>query len=172
MPDRYRRIARVQKAHGRSGEVVTVPVHGLPPLVHVGLKVAVVPPPLRGSRWHTVRSCTSDDRSGALVALSGIETISAAEALVGCELLARVGDLPEDLALRDAERLVGREVTDDQTGERGRIAEIMRGPANDVWVVRGERGELLLPVIDDVVRTVPDEGPILVRVPAGLSWEA
>lgn len=172
MPDRYRRIARVQKAHGRSGEVVTVPAHGLPLLVRVGLEVAVVPPPLRGSRWHTVSSCARDGRSGALVALSDVDTISAAEALVGRELLARVADLPDDLALHDAERLVGREVSDERTGERGRIAEVMRGPANDVWVVRGERGELLLPVIDDVVSAVPDEGPIPVWVPAGLTWEA
>ena len=44
----------------------------------------------------------------------------------------------------------------------------MRGPANDVWVVRGELGETLLPVVDAVVGTPPDEGPIPVRVPAGL----
>ena len=172
MPERYRRIARVQKAHGRSGEVVTVPVHGLPPLVRVGLDVAVVPPPLRGPRWHTVRSCSADGRSGALVALSGVDTIEAAERLVGRELLARVADLPDDLALHDADRLVGRTVTDELTGESGRLCEVMRGPANDVWVVRGERGELLLPVVADVVDEVPDEGPIPVRVPAGLSWEA
>ena len=48
----------------------------------------------------------------------------------------------------------------------------MRGPANDVWVVRGARGEILLPVIDDVVSAVPESGPIPVRVPAGLEWEA
>ena len=51
------------------------------------------------------------------------------------------------------------------------IEEILSGPANDVWVVRGERGELLLPVIEQVVSDVPDEGAIEVRVPAGLGWE-
>ena len=171
MPERYRRIARVQKAHGRSGEVVTVPVHGLPLLVRVGLEVAVVPPPLRGPRWHVVTACTSDDRAGALVALSGVGSISEAERLVGSYLLARVDDLPEDLALLDAERLVGREVSCDD-GARATIAEVMRGPANDVWVLRGERGELLLPVIPATVPSVPDEGPIEVSVPAGITWEA
>ncbi|WP_455136215.1 ribosome maturation factor RimM [Thermophilibacter sp.] len=171
MPERFRRIARVQKAHGRTGEVVAVPAHGLPVLVRTGLEVAVVPPPLRGSRWHTVTSCSSDDRVGALVALSGVGDISAAEALVGRFLLARVRDLPDDLALRDADALVGREVACDD-GSGGRISEVLRGPANDVWVVRGPRGELLLPVVDHVVSVVPDEGPIAVRVPAGLAWEA
>lgn len=171
MRDRFRCIARVEKTHGRRGEVVTVPVHGLPSLVREGLEVAVVPPALRGSRWHTVRSCTGDDRQGSLVALSGVSELGAAEELVGRFLLARVADLPVDLPLHDAGRLVGRTVRDGATGDEGRIAEVLRGPANDVWVVRGEKGELLLPVIDQVVSEVPETGAIEVRVPAGLTWE-
>ena len=172
MRDRYRCIARVEKTHGRRGEVVTVPVHGLPSLVREGLDVAVVPPELRGSRWHTVVSCSSDGRSGSLVALDGAGDLAAAERLVGRHLLARLSDLPEDLALHDAGRLVGREVVDERSGDTATIAEVMVGPANDVWVLRGSRGELLLPVIDDVVSEVPDNGPVVVRIPAGLEWEA
>ncbi|MBM6774107.1 ribosome maturation factor RimM [Olsenella profusa] len=170
MRETYRCIARVAKAHGRRGEVVTVPVHGLPSLVREGLRVAVVPPELTGSRWHTVASCSHDDRSGDLVSLLGCASLGEAEALVGRYLLASEKDLPVDLALHDAGRLVGREVAegDEVLGE---ISEVMSGPANDVWVVRGARGELLLPVIDAVVREVPEEGAIQVRVPAGLTWE-
>ncbi|WP_417229690.1 ribosome maturation factor RimM [Thermophilibacter sp.] len=171
MRDRYRRIARVEKTHGRQGEVVTVPVRGLPSLVREGLTVAVVPPALKGSRWHRVVSCEGDGRSGSLVALSGVSDLTAAESLVGRYLLVRESDLPDDLALHDAARLVGRTVRDVATGEEGVIEEILSGPANDVWVVRGERGELLLPVIEQVVSDVPDEGAIEVRVPAGLDWE-
>ena len=151
---------------------MTVPVHGLPSLVREGLEVAVVPPALRGSRWHTVRSCSADDRQGALVSLSGVGDLSAAEALVGRFLLARACDLPADLALHDPARLVGRVVRDEGTGDEGAIAEVLCGPANDVWVLRGEKGELLLPVHEQVVREVPDQDPIEVRVPAGLTWEA
>lgn len=171
MRDRFRSIARVEKTHGRRGEVVTVPVHGLPPLVHEGLEVAVVPPELRGDRWHRILSCASDGRAGSLVALSGVDDLSAAERLVGRTLLARVADLPADLARHDPDRLLGREVRDEKSGEPARIAEVMTGPANDVWVLRGARGELLLPVVDEVVPDVPEDGPIPVRVPAGLEWE-
>ena len=169
MRARYRCIARVVKTHGRKGEVVTVPVHGLPSLVRTGLKVAVVPPMLRGSRWHAVEDCDDSGRSGSLVALSGVSTIDDAQELVGRYLLARREDLPDDLELHDGERLVGREVVDDQ-GRRGTITEVMLGPANDVWVIRDGRDEVLLPVIDDVVSAVPEEGPIRVSVPAGLGW--
>lgn len=171
MRDRFRRIARVEKTHGKKGEVVTVPVHGLPSLVRAGLEVAVVPPPLKGSRWHTLVSCTTDARAGSLVALSGVSDLDAAQRLVGSYLLARESDLPEDLPLHDAARLVGRAVRDVTSGDEGLIEEVLTGPANDVWVVRGEKGELLLPVIEQVVKSVPGDGPIAVRIPAGIVWE-
>ena len=171
MRDRFRVIARVQKAHGRKGEVVTVPVHGLPSLMREGLEVAVVPPPLRGDRWHTVLSAFDDDRTGSLVLLSDVSSIADAEELVGSHLLARGADLPGDLALHDPERLVGRLVRDERDGSCGVIEEVMVGPANDVWVMRGERGELLVPVVDEVVSEVPSDGEILVCPPQGLEWE-
>ena len=148
---------------------MTVPVHGLPSLVREGLLVAAVPPALRGERWHRVGACSRDGRGGTLVSLSGVDDLSAAEALVGATLLAREADLPADLALHDAGRLVGRSVVD-ECGRTGTIAEVMRGPANDVWVVRDGDEEVLLPVIDSVVGEVPETGPIPVVVPAGLGW--
>ena len=168
MRERFRNIARVEKTHGRRGEVVTVPVHGLPPVLREGMTVAVVPPPPKGTRWHEVLSCEEGGRSGQRAALSGVSTIAAAEELVGRYLLVSEVSLPADLALHDPERLVGREVEDDSGRALGSISEVMLGPANDVWVVRGELGEVLLPVIDEVVSEVPAEGPIRVSLPAGL----
>ena len=162
MQERYRCIARVEKPHGRRGEVVTVPVHGLPSLVREGLRVAVVPPALKGDRWHVVTNVEEDSRAGSLVSLSGVVCLDDSEALVGRYLLASVNDLPDDLALHDAGSLIGREVHDVNEGPLGTIAEVMVGPANDVWVVRGKRGEVLLPVINSVVSEVADEGPITV----------
>ena len=48
---------------------MTVPVHGLPPLLREGLVVVVVPPPLKETRWHEVLSVTDDGRQGSLVLL-------------------------------------------------------------------------------------------------------
>ena len=79
MQVQYRCIARVVKTHGRQGEVVTVPVHGLPPVLREGMTVAVVPPPLKGTRWHEVLSCEEGGRSGQRAALSGVSTIATLE---------------------------------------------------------------------------------------------
>ena len=170
MRTKYRCIARVEKTHGKKGEVVTVPVHGLPRLVRMGLEVAVVPPVVGSNRWHEVLEVTSSGKNGDLVRLSGSTCLSDAESLVGRYLLAPESELPSDLALHDPARLIGRAVTDDED-RVGTIVEVLTGPANDVWVVRGPEGEILLPVIDHVVSSVPDSGPIMVKVPAGLSWE-
>ncbi len=162
MLQRYRRIARVEKTHGRFGEVVTVPVDGLPSLMRKGMTVALVPPPLKGSRWHEVESVESDDRAGSLVSFCDVRDLTGAEALVGTYVLAKAGDLPEDLCLHDPRALIGREVVDVDGRDLGSIQEVMTGPANDVWVIEGPFGELLLPVIDQVVKDAAEQGTITV----------
>ncbi|MDO4797262.1 MAG: 16S rRNA processing protein RimM [Coriobacteriales bacterium] len=168
MAEAYRSIAHVEKTHGRKGEVVVVPARGLPLLLREGLRVVVVPPRLKGPREFEVLRC-SDSANGQLVSLAGVTTIQAASGLVGRTVLARVADLPEDLCLHDVESLLGRSVCDERLGELGTIAEVMRGPANDVWVVTGRYGEVLVPVVAHVVSHVaPDASPIDVSLPGGL----
>ena len=68
----------------------------------------------------------------------------------------------------DLDALIGRRVEDPGYGDLGEIEEILTGPANDVWVVRGtSAGEILLPVIPDVVSEIPPSGSIEVHVPKG-----
>ncbi|MBQ9007568.1 MAG: 16S rRNA processing protein RimM [Atopobiaceae bacterium] len=167
MRERYRAIARVEKTHGKRGEVVTGPVHGLPPVLDDGMDVVPVPPALKGARALTVTS-VSDGPTGQLVAFRGVTGIGAASELVGKTLLLREADLPSSFAMHDVVSLVGREVTDEALGPLGTIEEVMQGIANDVWVVTGDHGEVLVPVVDEFVRSLPAEGPISVCLPDGL----
>ena len=146
---------------------MTVPVHGLPPLLREGLVVVVVPPPLKETRWHEVLSVTDDGRQGSLVLLSGCTGIADAEAVCGCTLLARVDDLPDDYLLHDADALIGREVCDATHGSLGVINEVLMGAAQDVWVIEGPYGEVMLPVVSEFIDEVPQEGTIRVSVPDG-----
>lgn len=164
----YRRIARVAKAHGTHGEVVAVSVDGLPAVLKPGLRVCAVPPRLRGDRWHVVEDVETSD-AGQLVTLSGVESLGEARELVGSWLLAAEADLPEGLAAHDARGLRGREVRDARLGLVGTIEDVLYGPANDVWVVRGRAGETLVPVVDAIVGRVDyGGGPIRVDLPVGL----
>ena len=170
MSEAYRSIAIIQKTHGRNGEVVAVAAHGLPLALREGLCVYPVPPELKGPRRLVVASC-SGDASGQLVSFAGVDNLNAASGLVGKTLLARRADLPHELLLRDVDALLGREVQDVRLGSLGTIEEVMRGPANDVWVVRGPYGEVLVPAVDAIVRDLDRpaaQGGVLVEVPNGL----
>jgi 16S rRNA processing protein RimM len=104
------------------------------------------------------------------VKLAGFDDLDASRAISGCELLVREADLPEDWEEPVAEEdLVGRLVEDEDRGALGTIVEVIHTGANDVWVVEGSLGEILIPVIDDVVMGVDEEaGPIIVRLLDGL----
>jgi 16S rRNA processing protein RimM len=53
----------------------------------------------------------------------------------------------------------------------GTIHEILKTGANDVYVVRGPNGEILLPAIPQVILVVRlDAGTIVVRLMDGLEW--
>ncbi len=146
---------------------MAVPVHGLPPLLREGLDVAVVPPPLKATRWHVVERSSNVGGAGQLVAFADVCALASADALVGKTLLARIDDLPRNLAMQDADALLGRAVEDVEHGALGTIVEVMRGVAQDVWVIEGPYGEVLLPAIDEFVLDLTEDDPIKVCIPAG-----
>jgi 16S rRNA processing protein RimM len=62
-------------------------------------------------------------------------------------------------------QLIGLRVVTTPGEELGEITEIITTGSNDVFVVRGPRGELLIPAIEDVVREVDVEGGRMVIDP-------
>lgn len=165
----YRNIARVMKTHGSKGEVVVAALRGLPFALRAGMSVCLTPPALHRDRFTEAVEVAEPLDGEARVHFAGVGDLTSAEGIVGCFVLARRSDL--DLTDMDVafEDLIGRDVVDERYGEIGRIEEVMETPANDVWVVRGsDHGEILLPVIDQVVPAIPEEGPIHVHVLDGL----
>ena len=144
------------------------PVRGLPFVLKPGLTVALTPPALDRDRFTTVEAVT-DLGDAWRVRFDGIGDLTAAEGVAGCFVLARAADVnlgPLDVAY---DVLVGRAVVDERYGVLGTIAEVMETPANDVWVVSGGAyGEVLLPVIEQVVAAIPDDGAIAVTVLDGI----
>jgi 16S rRNA processing protein RimM len=150
-------LGRVVKTHGLKGEVSVMPAADLPFVLPVGLEVWFVPPPpgVRTGRIEDVRR----GPKGPLVKVSGVDDITLAQRTVGSELIARASDLPaewtEPVATDDDP--IGLIVTDVKRGVLGEIVAVIVTGANDVWVVEGRLGEVLLPVIDDVVLAVDFE---------------
>lgn len=147
------------------------PLRGLPFLIKKGQKVALTPPALDRDRFCSVMD-VSHAGSESLVSFSGIDSLSLAEKIIGCMVLAQEDDLDLNPLTSSVDDIIGREVIDSRYGSVGTVVEVMCTPANDVWVVDGSRyGEVLIPVIPDVVESIPDEGCIRVDLLDGLIEE-
>ncbi|MGD0781157.1 MAG: ribosome maturation factor RimM [Dehalococcoidales bacterium] len=67
-------------------------------------------------------------------------------------------------------QIEGLEVFTEQGENLGRVKEILKTGANDVYVVQGSKGEILLPAIPQVIREVRlEEGRMVVRLMEGLA---
>lgn len=62
-------------------------------------------------------------------------------------------------------QIVGLEVWTREGKRLGEISEVLFTGANEVYVVKGERGEILVPAIEDVVKEVDLEGGRLIVEP-------
>lgn len=160
-------VAEVGKPHGIRGEVTArlADVSG-EDLVGIDLWLR----PARGPETRVRLERARPAARGWILALAGVADRNRAEELRGSVLLADRADLPEvesgEWWIAD---LVGLDVQDAELGGIGRIEEVLKLPANDVLVVRGRLGEVLVPVLEDVVLgTDPEAGVLRVRLPAGL----
>ncbi len=103
----------------------------------------------------------------AVLRLEGIETREQAESLRG--RVVRI-DLEQAAPLAEDEyyhfQLLGLTVVDESGQPLGELVEIIETGANDVYVVRGERGEILLPALRSVILEVDlERGVMVVRLP-------
>jgi 16S rRNA processing protein RimM len=112
-------------------------------------------------------------RRQVILKLRGIETRDQAEALQGKTLLAPAALELEDEGVYYLHDILGAAVLDEAGETLGEVAEVLATGSNDVYVVRGPKGELLLPALDDVVLAVDVKARrITVAVPQGLEFSA
>jgi 16S rRNA processing protein RimM len=161
-------LARVVKTHGIKGEVSVAPAADLPFAPPIGLWVWFTPPPsgVKPGRIESVRR----GPKGPLVKVSGIDDLTTSHKLLGCSLMVREGDLPVGWDEVEEEFSAdGMRVEDVVRGNLGEIVETIVTGANDVWVIEGPLGEVLLPVIDQVVLGIDEKARVItVRALDGL----
>jgi 16S rRNA processing protein RimM len=161
-------LARVVKTHGIKGEVSVAPAADLPFAPPIGLWVWFTPPPagVKPGRIESVRR----GPKGPLVKVSGIDDLTTSHKLLGCSLMVREGDLPVGWDEVEEEFSAdGMRVEDVVRGNLGEIVETIVTGANDVWVIEGPLGEVLLPVISQVVLKIDEKARVItVRALDGL----
>ena len=130
------------------------------------------PPPTVPREHAVVRARVVPHTRGAQVVLTleGIEDRDAAEALRGWLV-----QVPENEAWKLPKgqyywhQIIGLEVITKDGRRLGSVADILETGANDVYVVKREDGELLLPAIKDVVKKIsPERGEMIVELLPGM----
>ncbi|NOR83724.1 MAG: 16S rRNA processing protein RimM [Ardenticatenales bacterium] len=106
----------------------------------------------------------------AILKLGGCDSRDQAEALRGHYLQIPI---EEAIPLADGEfflyQLIGLRVVTHEGEKLGELTEILETGANDVFVIRGTEGELLIPDLPEVIREIDlESGLMLVQLPAGL----
>jgi len=164
MPAPYRRLGRIVKAHGTTGEVSVVQTAGLALALPLGEDVWVVPPPQRGALARRIEAVRPGPK-GLLVRIVGVDTAAEAHDLCGRWLLAHGEESP---LAEGPDAYLGMTVRDVKRGELGQVTDVIVTGANDVLVVEGDRyGQVLIPVIDDVMLGI-DAATITVALLDGL----
>jgi 16S rRNA processing protein RimM len=119
--------------------------------------------------FHTVFDFQPHNK-GYRIAFEGVTTRDAAEHLIGCELYIKRSELPAPE--KDAWYwcdLIGLEVFQTDHTHIGRIENIFSTGANDVFVVKAGRKEMLIPAIASVIRHIDlDQKSVTVELPEGL----
>lgn len=112
-------------------------------------------------------------KGNILLHLRGLDRVESVQSLMGCDVFVRQADLEE---LPEGEyywfELEGLVVVDSNRGELGSLDDLFSTPAYDVYVVRGARGEILIPAVEEFIVKIDLDGRrITVDLPEGLVHE-
>ncbi len=157
-------VGRVVAAHGMRGEfrmaVITNHPQHLPKIRTLYLGEA-------RESFRVARLRVNPQGKEAVVKLTGLDNPEDASARRGELVWVALTEAPPLPAGEYYHyQLIGIDVLDQAGAFLGRLAEIIETGANEVYVVRGPAGELLLPVIDGVILSVdPAAGQMLVHPP-------
>ncbi len=106
------------------------------------------------------------DQDQWILKLSGLTTRTMVEGFRGELIEAADGDvLRDDAESYFVHELIGLRVVTEDGRELGRVAEVIHTGANDVYVAAGERGEVLIPAIGEVVERIDVSAGLMVITP-------
>lgn len=149
-PSEFLAVGRVVRPHGMRGELLLETLTAFPePLedvetVYLGENAA--PHPLRDVRFH---------RGQLLIQLADCLDRDQAETFRGqlVQIHARqAAPLPPGRFYHH--QIIGLVVVTEDGEDLGEVVEILATGANDVYLVAGAQGEILLPAISDVIRQI------------------
>ncbi len=155
-PEKRVLLGTIVKVHGLRGDVKVAPLTWRPERFEQLKSIWVASKELAPVQ-HVLKRVRVE-RGMVFLRFADLPRRDLVEPLVGSELFIdeRERDpLPEGYYYLDD--LVGCRVYCSKHGDLGEILEVMESPGNDVWIVRGPHGEVLIPAIRQVVQRVDIE---------------
>lgn len=157
-------VGRVASAHGVSGAIRVSVLSDVPHRFDPGQTLHIV------DRTYQITDSSPAPNGQVILRLKDIDTVDAAKRLVGQSATVPQSSVPP---LQEGEyyhfQLLGLKVLTDDGECLGRVREILETGSNDVYVVSGESGEVLIPALTDVVLEVRlDQGCMVVKLLEGL----
>ena len=156
-------VGRVTRTHGLKGELKFFPADQDDLVVQKDQQIRL------GETTFKIKSVRGV-KSPFIVKFEGVDSIEAAQSLSGQEVLIAKEDfesLPEGEYYRF--EIEGLKAFDDTGKYYGVIEEIIATGSNDVYMVRGDGKEWLVPMIDSVVQNIDlEEGKLIFHCVEGL----
>lgn len=156
-------IGKILAPSGIKGKLKVTVLTDFPQRFTPGAKIYINRQPMTidDTTWH---------KGNATIKLNTIDSLEDAERLRGQPLEihhSQLQDLPDEEYYHF--QLIGLEVWTTAGKLLGNITEILAPTSNDNYVVKGAEGEILIPAIDDVVKSVDlNQGRMIIEPIAGL----
>lgn len=157
MKKEYLEAGKIVTTHGIRGEVKIMPYTDTPELLAEFDRLFIGK---NKDELYIERSRVF--KNMVIAKIEGVDTPEAAEKLRNKLLYMHRDDLELDDDTYFIQDLIGLEVRDVDSGKvYGVIADVMQTGANDVYVVKGEEREYLVPAIADVVVSTDVENDVM-----------
>jgi 16S rRNA processing protein RimM len=158
-------VGRVVSAHGIRGDLKVESLTDFPERFRAGSRLWLEGVP------RTVERSRQQGKM-LVVKLEGIDSRTQAEAQRGKQLMVPQVRAIEQESVYYLHDIIGLQVVEESGNALGEVVDVLATGSNDVYVVRGGRGEVLLPALDDVVKEVDLRARrMVVDVPEGLQFQ-
>jgi 16S rRNA processing protein RimM len=157
-------IGEITKPHGLSGEVITRLYISLEKFELESDEISLSSPD-HGTRTALIERIRPH-KGNYIMQLDISGSVEEAELLRGMEVVVERSCLkPREEDIYFVSDIVGLEVIDEGSRSLGSVVDVWFLPSNDVYVVQGDLGEMLIPAVEDYVIEINiPEGKMTVRM--------
>ncbi|AEF93974.1 Ribosome maturation factor rimM [Desulfotomaculum nigrificans CO-1-SRB] len=168
MAEEFITVGEIVNTQGIRGEVRVLPTTDFPERFKQTKKIFLL---LQGQRRQLTINRAWEHKQFIILKFDEVADMSEAEKLKGGLLQVprtELTDLPKDCYY--IFEIVGLKVIDERGQELGKVADVLRTGANDVYVVKRDQGkDILIPALKSVVKKIDvPAGLMQVELPEGL----